>query len=337
MSIRVAINGFGRIGRNVLRSAWNDGDIEFVHINDLTDDATLAHLLKHDSVHGTFGPDVSVVDGGLRVGDRTITTSAERDPSNLPWGDKGVDVVLECTGVFRDRDKAALHLAAGAKKVIISAPGKGGVDATVVVGVNDDVLDPEQHRIVSNASCTTNCLAPAAKVLLDSFGIRSGLMTTVHAYTMDQRLLDSPHADLRRARSAALNMVPTTTGAAIAVGKVLPALAGKLNGMAIRVPTPNVSLVDLVVELERPATVEQVNAAFTAAAAGALEGVLQASTAPLVSSDLIGNPHSSIVDLPLTLSMGERSVKILSWYDNEWGFSNRMVDLARMLFGLGRR
>ena len=336
MSIRVAINGFGRIGRNVLRSAWNDGDIEFVHINDLTDDATLAHLLKHDSVHGSFDQDVAVVDGGIRVGDTVISTSAERDPSKLPWGEKHVDVVLECTGVFRNRDKASLHLDAGAKKVIISAPGKGGVDATIVVGVNDDELDPEKHTIVSNASCTTNCLAPAAKVLLDSFGIKSGLMTTVHSYTMDQRLLDAPHADMRRARSAALNIVPTTTGAAVAVGKVLPALAGKLDGMAIRVPTPNVSLVDLVVELERPATAEQINAAFTEAANGPMKGVLEASTAPLVSTDVVGNSHSSIVDLPLTMTIGENSVKILSWYDNEWGFSCRMVDLAKMLFGVGR-
>ena len=336
MSIRVAINGFGRIGRNVLRSAWNDGDIEFVHINDLTDDATLAHLLKHDSVHGSFDQDVAVVDGGIRVGDTVISTSAERAPSKLPWGEKHVDVVLECTGVFRNRDKASLHLDAGAKKVIISAPGKGGVDATIVVGVNDDELDPEKHTIVSNASCTTNCLAPAAKVLLDSFGIKSGLMTTVHSYTMDQRLLDAPHADMRRARSAALNIVPTTTGAAVAVGKVLPALAGKLDGMAIRVPTPNVSLVDLVVELERPATAEQINAAFTEAANGPMKGVLEASTAPLVSTDVVGNSHSSIVDLPLTMTIGENSVKILSWYDNEWGFSCRMVDLAKMLFGVGR-
>ena len=336
MSIRVAINGFGRIGRNVLRSAWNDSDIEFVHINDLTDDAMLAHLLKHDSVHGAFDQDVAVVDGGIRVGDTVISTSAERDPSKLPWGDKQVDVVLECTGVFRDRDKASLHLDAGARKVIISAPGKGGVDATIVVGVNDDELDPEKHQIVSNASCTTNCLAPAAKVLLDSFGIKSGLMTTVHSYTMDQRLLDAPHADMRRARAAAQNMVPTTTGAAVAVGKVLPALAGKLNGMAIRVPTPNVSLVDLVVELERPASADEINAAFTAAANGPMKGVLQASTAPLVSTDVIGNSHSSIVDLPLTMTIGEGSVKLLSWYDNEWGFSCRMVDLAKMLCGLDR-
>jgi len=331
MPIRVAINGFGRIGRNVLRSAWDADDIEFVHINDLTSDAMLAHLLKNDTVHGTFAQDVEAVDGGIRVGDQVIATSAERDPTALPWGDKGVDVVLECTGVFRKRDGAMKHIDAGAKKVIVSAPGVD-LDGTFVVGVNSDRIDPEKHRIVSNASCTTNCLAPAAKVLHESFGLRHGLITTVHAYTMDQCLLDAPHKDFRRARAAAQNIVPTSTGAAKAVGLVLPELAGKLNGMAIRVPTPNVSLVDLVVNLERDATAAEVNAAFTAAAEGSLKGILAAVDAPLVSSDLVGNPHSSIVDLGLTEVIGDRMLKVLTWYDNEWGFSNRMVDLARLLF-----
>ncbi|HJN74983.1 MAG TPA: type I glyceraldehyde-3-phosphate dehydrogenase [Myxococcota bacterium] len=331
MPIRVAINGFGRIGRNVLRTAWNDSDIEFVHINDLTSDAMLSHLLKHDTVHGEFAEDVEAVDGGIRIGDRVVATSAQRDPSALPWGDKGVDVVLECTGAFRKRAGAMLHIDAGAKKVIVSAPGTD-MDGTFVVGVNSDTIDPERHRIVSNASCTTNCLAPAAKVLHENFGIRHGLITTVHAYTMDQRLLDAPHKDFRRARAAAQNVVPTSTGAAKAVGLVLPELAGKLNGMAIRVPTPNVSLVDLVVNLDADVTAEQVNAAFVEAAEGPLAGILAAVDAPLVSTDLVGNPHSSIVDLPLTAVIGDRMLKVLTWYDNEWGFSNRMVDLARLLF-----
>ncbi len=332
MSIRIAINGFGRIGRNILRGAWGADDIEFVHVNDLTDDETLAHLLKYDSVHGRFEHDVRAVDGGIAIGDTLIPTSAERDPAKLPWRERGVDVVLECTGVFRNKAKAMAHIEAGASKVIISAPGKGAVDGTFVVGVNDGELDPGAVQVISNASCTTNCLAPAAKVLHDHFGIRRGLITTVHSYTMDQRLLDAPHSDLRRARAAALNMVPTTTGAAKAVGLVLPALAGKLDGMAIRVPTPNVSLVDLVVELERAAEVEAINDAFRAAAAGPLAGVLEASEAPVVSGDLVGNSHSSIVDLPLTAVMGGDMVKILSWYDNEWGFSCRMIDLTRKLF-----
>ncbi len=328
MTIKVGINGFGRIGRNVLRSAWNDPQIEFVHINDLTSDDMLAHLLAHDTVHGPFDHDVKAVDGGIEIDGTRISTSAERDPAKLPW--QGVDVVLECTGVFSTREAAAKHLIGGARKVIISAPGKG-VDATIVVGVNDHTLDPDKHIIVSNASCTTNCLAPAAMVLHQSFGIRHGLVTTVHAYTMDQRLLDAPHKDFRRARAAAQNIVPTTTGAAKAVGLVLPELAGKLNGMAIRVPTPNVSLVDMVMTLEQDVTVEQVNDAFRAAAAGPLAGVLDAVDAPLVSSDLIGNPHSSVVDLGLTDVMGGNSVKVLTWYDNEWGFSNRMIDLAKRL------
>lgn len=335
MPVRVAINGFGRIGRNVLRAGWNDPEIEFVHINDLTGDDMLAHLLAHDSVHGAFGKDIQVVDGGLMIDGKKVATSAIRNPEDLPWKETGVDVVLECTGVFRTREGATKHLTAGASKVIISAPGTDP-DATIVVGVNDGSLTGEE-RIVSNASCTTNCLAPAAKVIHDNFGIRHGLMTTVHSYTMDQRLLDAPHKDFRRARAAAVNMVPTTTGAAKAVGLVLPELAGKLGGMAIRVPTPNVSLVDLVVELDKDTTAEEVNAALSAAAAGPLKGVLAAVDAPLVSSDLVGNPHSSIVDLGLTAMMGPRTLKILTWYDNEWGFSNRMLDLARLMSGKARR
>jgi glyceraldehyde 3-phosphate dehydrogenase len=327
MAIRVAINGFGRIGRCILRAGWSNPDIEFVHINDLTSAEMLAHLLKYDSVHGTFSEDVSVVDDGLKIGDVVVPISAERDPSDLPWAAKNVDVVLECTGAFRKRADATKHLTAGAKRVIISAPAIEP-DITVCMGVNDELLTTE-HRIISNASCTTNCLAPVAKVLDESFGLVSGLLTTVHSYTMNQRLLDAPHKkDFRRARAAAVNMVPTSTGAAKAVALVLPQLAGKLNGMAIRVPTPNVSLIDLVFTTEKPVTVESINAALTEAANGALKGVLAAERAPLVSSDLVGNPHSSIADLPLTQTMGDNFAKILSWYDNEWGFSNRMLDLT---------
>jgi glyceraldehyde 3-phosphate dehydrogenase len=333
MTIRVAINGFGRIGRCVFRSAWNDSDIEFVHINDLTDDKTLAHLLKYDSVHGRF-QDTKVVDGGIQVGDRFISTSAEKDPAKLPWADKQVDVVLECTGFFLTSEKASAHITAGAKKVVISAPAKSDDIKTIVVGVNDHELDTS-HHIVSNASCTTNCLAPVAKVLHENFGIVNGLMTTVHAYTGAQKIVDGPHKDLRRARAAAVNMVPTTTGAAKAVSKVLPELAGKFNGMAIRVPTPNVSLVDLVFNSEKDMTVESINAAMIEASNGALKGVLGCTDEPVVSIDMVGNPHSFIVDLGTTQTMGPRMAKILSWYDNEWGFSNRMIELAKKLGELG--
>lgn len=336
MPIRVAINGFGRIGRCVFRAAWSDPDLEIVHINDLTSDELLAHLLANDSVHGAFGVPVTAVEGGLQVGDRLITTSAEPNPAKLPWKASNVDLVLECTGRFRNRDQAQMHLDAGASHVIISAPAPGA-DATICVGVNHESLDPANHRVVSNASCTTNCLSPLAKVLNDNFGIVHGLMTTVHSYTMDQNMLDAPHKDFRRARAAAINMIPTSTGAAKAVGLVLPELDGKLGGMAIRVPTPNVSLVDLVVELEKPTTAEEINAAIQAAADGPMKGVLEAADAHLVSGDCIGNPHSSVVDLPLTVGMGKNFFKLLSWYDNEWGFSNRMVDLSRLLFGLERR
>ena len=329
MTIRVAINGFGRIGRAVLRACYNDSDIEIVHINDLTSDEMLAHLLKYDSVHRIFSEDVSVVEEGIKVGDKVIATSAIKDPSQLPWAEKNIDVVLECTGIFRKRAGAQKHLDAGAKRVLISAPGKD-CDATICVGVNDDTLVPE-HRIISNASCTTNCLSPLAKVLDREFGIEHGLMTTIHSYTMDQRLLDAPHDDFRRARAAACNIVPTTTGAAQAVAEVLPQLEGKLNGMAIRVPTPNVSLVDLVFTSSKDMTVEGINNAIREACDGDLKGVLACFDLPLVSGDLIGNPHSSIVDLEQTLIMGSRMAKVLTWYDNEWGFSNRLIDLAKLV------
>lgn len=328
MAIRIGINGFGRIGRNILRAAWDRTDLEIVHINDLTSDDMLAALLQNDSVHGRFSHAVSAVNGGIQIGDRVVSTTAERDPSKLPWGDKGVDIVLECTGIFASADKASAHRAAGAKRVIISAPAKGDIDATFVVGVNHQTFDADKHFVVSNASCTTNCLAPLAFALQADIGITNGLVTTVHSYTMDQNLLDGPHKDFRRARAAALNMVPTSTGAAKAIGLVMPELAGRLNGMAVRVPTPNVSLVDLVFTASRDTTVEEVNEALTSAANGPLKGVLEASRAPLVSSDLIGNAHSSIADLDFTQVIDNRLVKVLSWYDNEWGFSNRMADLA---------
>ena len=333
MATRVAINGFGRIGRNVLRTAINEPDVEIVHINDLASIDLLAHLLKYDSVHGPFDATVEAVDGGLTVNGTFIATSAVRNPTDLPWAASNIDVVMECTGLFRSREKAALHLEAGAKKVIISAPGVDP-DATVCMGVNEGVLKAED-LVVSNASCTTNCLAPMAKVLHESFGIEEGLITTIHSYTMDQRLLDSTHKDFRRARAAAQNMVPTTTGAAAAVGLVLPSLAGKLNGMSVRVPTPNVSIVDLVFRSTKPMTVETINAALASAANGPMAGILAYSEEPLVSSDLIGNPNSSIIDGLSTQMMGDRMAKVLAWYDNEWGFSNRMVDLTKTLTALG--
>ena len=330
MSIRVGINGFGRIGRNVLRAALDDGEIEFAAVNDITSPDTLAHLLQYDSVLGNLSEPVSVDGERLHVGGRSFTVLSERDPGALPWADLDVDVVVESTGLFTKRDDAAKHLAAGARRVIITAPAKGP-DLTLVLGVNDENYDPGAHRIISNASCTTNCLAPVAKVLHDSFGFRRGWMTTVHAYTNDQRLLDLPHKDLRRARAAGVSMIPTTTGAAVAVGEVLPALKGKLDGIAMRVPTPNVSVVDLVAEVEQPATAEAVNEAFAAAEAGRLNGILHLSSAPLVSIDFRGNPHSSIVDAAYTSVMDGNFVKILSWYDNEWGYSSRCVDLIKLL------
>jgi glyceraldehyde 3-phosphate dehydrogenase len=325
--VKIGINGFGRIGRCVFRAGFGRKDIDFVAINDLTDARTLAHLLKYDSVHGRFTRDVKAGDNSLIVDGKEIKVLSERDPENLPWGELGVDVVLECTGRFRDRENTSKHLKAGARKVVISAPATDP-DWTVVLGVNEKEYDSKKHNIISNASCTTNCLAPVAKVVLDEFGIKKGLMTTVHAYTSDQSLLDLPHKDLRRARAAAMSMIPTTTGAAVAVSLVLPELKGKLDGMAIRVPTANVSLVDLIVETDKNTTADDVNKAIRKAADGGLKGILAYSDEPLVSIDYNGNPNSSIVDLKSTKVIGGNLVKILSWYDNEMGYSHRMVDLA---------
>ena len=327
MAVRVGINGFGRIGRNIMRAALGDKDIDFVAVNDLTNSATLAHLLKYDSVLGNLDADVKASGEGISVNGDEFKVLSVKDPAQLPWKDLGVDVVFEGTGIFTNRDGASKHLAAGAKKVIITAPAKGP-DITVVLGVNDDKYDPSKHQIISNASCTTNCLAPFAKVIHETFGIRKGWMTTIHSYTNDQNLLDLPHKDLRRARAAALSMIPTTTGAASAVGEVLPELKGKLDGFAMRVPTPNVSVVDLNVLVDKKTTGEEVNAALRAAAAGPLKGILAVSDAELVSIDFRGNPNSSIVDAPYTKVMDGDFLKVLSWYDNEWGFSNRMRDVA---------
>ena len=331
MALKVAVNGFGRIGRMVFRAGFSNPDIELVAINDLTDTATLAHLLKYDSVHGAFGEDVSSGERSLIINGKEIEIYSEKDPSRLPWGELGVETVFECTGLFRDRESVSGHLNAGAEKVIISAPAKSP-DITVVMGVNEQEYDAKTHHIVSNASCTTNCLAPVCKVLLDHFGIEKGLMTTTHAYTGDQRLLDFPHKDLRRARAAGLSMIPTTTGAAKAVALVLPQLDGKLNGMAIRVPTPNVSVIDLVVQLTKPATADAVNQAMEAASKTSLKGILAFSNEPLVSIDFNGTTVSSTVDGLSTMVVGDM-LKILSWYDNEVGYSNRMVDLAVYMAG----
>ncbi len=334
MTRKIAINGFGRIGRQVFRLFENDPTVDVVAINDLTSPEMLAHLLTYDSVHGKFDADVQVKDGGLVVNGRTVRTTAQPDPTKLAWGDLGVEIVLECTGRFRTRESAAQHIGAGAKAVIVSAPAKGE-DLTVVLGVNDDQLDPAKHTVVSNGSCTTNCLAPVVKVIDEAFGVEHGLMTTIHAYTNDQRILDLPHSDFRRARAAGLSMIPTTTGAAVAVGKVLPHLNGKLDGISVRVPTANVSLVDVVFTTTRPVTAEAANAALRAAADGPLKGILAVEDKELVSIDYNGNPHSSTVDAPNTKAMGTHMLKILSWYDNEWGFSSRMVDLTRRMLGLG--
>ena len=327
--ISVAINGFGRIGRLVFRAAVEQGGIEVKAINDLTDAKTLAHLLKYDSTHGRFAGEVEADGDNLIVNGKTIRILAERDPANLPWGELGIDFVLESTGFFTDADGARAHIAAGAKKVVISAPAKGE-DITVVMGVNDDALEAG-HTIISNASCTTNCLAPMAKVLHEQFGVAKGMMNTIHSYTGDQRLLDAPHSDMRRARSAALSMIPTTTGAAVAVGKVLPALNGKLDGLSVRVPTPDGSLTDFTAILEKETTVEEINAAFKAAAEGALSGILEYSEDPLVLADIVGNPHSCVFDALSTNVLEGNMVKILGWYDNEWGYSNRCVDLLKKL------
>jgi glyceraldehyde 3-phosphate dehydrogenase len=334
MAVKVGINGFGRIGRNVLRAALNNSNIDVVAVNDLTDANMLAHLLKYDSVHGKLDAEVSVNGNNIVVNGKEIIVKAERDPANLAWGDLGVEVVIESTGRFTKRDDAAKHLEAGAKKVVISAPGNNE-DLTIVMGVNEDQYDPANHHVLSNASCTTNCLAPFAKVLHEKFGIKRGMMTTIHSYTNDQQILDLPHKDYRRARAAAENMIPTTTGAAKAVALVLPELKGKLNGMAVRVPTPNVSLVDLVAELDKEVTAEEVNAALKAAAEGELKGILQYSEEPLVSKDYNGDPHSSSVDGLSTMVMEGNMVKVVSWYDNETGYSTRVVDLVEYLASKG--
>ncbi|MEW6408739.1 MAG: type I glyceraldehyde-3-phosphate dehydrogenase [Nitrospirota bacterium] len=330
MAVRVGINGFGRIGRNFLRATIDFTDIEIVAINDLTDAKTLAHLLKYDSVHGRFNAMVSTGDDSIVVNDKRIKVFAKTDPSELPWADLGVEIVVESTGRFVDRAGASKHLTAGAKKVIISAPAKEP-DVTMVLGVNEEVYDTSRHNIISNASCTTNCLAPVTKVLMDGFGIIRGLMTTIHSYTNDQKILDLPHKDLRRARAAALSMIPTTTGAAKAVALVLPELKGKLDGMAIRVPTPNVSVVDLVAEVGKETTEKEVNEAFKKASEGRLKGIMQYTEDPVVSVDLNGNPHSAIVDATLTKVIEGRMVKVIAWYDNEWGYSCRLRDLIRYI------
>jgi len=330
MPVRVGINGFGRIGRNIMRAALGDTNIDFVAVNDLTSAHTLAHLLKYDSVLGNLHANVAAKDDVISVDGDAFKVLSFRDPAQLPWKDLGVDVVFESTGLFTNRDAAAKHIAAGAKKVVITAPAKGP-DFSVVLGVNDELYDPAKHHIISNASCTTNCLAPLAKVLHQTFGIKKGWMTTIHSYTNDQQLLDLPHKDLRRARAAALSMIPTTTGAAAAVGEVLPELKGKLDGISMRVPTPNVSCVDLAAILDRKVTAEDVNAALQKAADGPMKGILACSYEELVSIDFKGNPHSSIVDMPYTKVMDGDFLKVLSWYDNEWGYSNRCVDLLRKL------
>ena len=330
MTVRVGINGFGRIGRNFFRAVQASGaDIEIVAANDLGDLATMAHLLKYDSILGRYPADVTVVDGGIAVGDKVLKIFAERDPANLTWGDVGADVVVESTGFFTDATKAKAHVDGGAKKVIISAPASNE-DVTIVMGVNHEQYDPEQHTVISNASCTTNCLGPMAKAIHDEFGIVKGLMTTIHAYTQDQNLQDAPHKDLRRARAAALNLVPTSTGAAKAIGLVLPELKGKLDGYAVRVPIPTGSATDLTVELSREASAEEVNEAVRAAAEGPMKGFLRYSTDPIVSSDIVTDPASCIFDAPLTKVIGNQ-VKVVGWYDNEWGYSNRLADLITLV------
>ncbi|MEZ5430809.1 MAG: type I glyceraldehyde-3-phosphate dehydrogenase [Verrucomicrobiales bacterium] len=327
---KIAINGFGRIGRNVLRAMTPDQRKEVVAINDLTDNKTLAHLLKWDSVAGPFCGTVEYDDASITVDGHKILIFEERDPAKLPWREHGIDIVLESTGFFTDRDSAAKHLTAGAKKVIISAPAKNP-DVTIAIGINHEIYDPANHHIISNASCTTNCLAPMAKVLNDNFGIEKGFMSTIHSYTNDQRLLDLPHSDLRRARAAAENIIPSSTGAAKAIGEVIPALKGKLNGGAFRVPTPTGSVTDFTVVLAKPTSVEEINAKFREAASGPMKGVLEVSDGDLVLKDIVGNPHSCILDAPLTLMMGDSFVKVVGWYDNEWGYSNRINDAIALI------
>ena len=330
MAIRVGINGFGRIGRNVFRVIAGRSGIDVLAINDLADAKSLAMLLKYDSIHGKFDGTIETREQSLSVNGKEVKLLAEKDPAKLPWKSLGVDIVVESTGIFTSRADCAKHLDAGAKKVILSSPAKDKIDATIVVGVNNNALKPE-HKIVSNASCTTNCLAPMAKVLHDNFGVERGLMTTVHAYTNDQRIIDLIHKDLRRARAAAMNIIPTTTGAAKAIGEVIPALKGKMDGLALRVPVPNGSVTDLVTILSKDVTAEEVNAAMKRAAAGELKGILEYCEDPIVSTDIVGNTHSSIFDSALTYTLDKRMVKTVSWYDNEWGFSNRMVDLIEMV------
>ncbi|MDK2985032.1 MAG: hypothetical protein PWQ96_674 [Clostridia bacterium] len=330
MAVKIGINGFGRIGRLSYRAAMKHPELEVVAVNDLTDADTNAHLLKYDSVHGTLDADVEAKEDAIVVNGKEVKVFSEKDPSKLPWGDLGVDIVLEATGVFRDANKAKAHIDAGAKKVIITAPAKNE-DITIVLGVNEDKYDPANHHIVSNASCTTNCLAPVAKVIHDKYGIKRGLMTTVHSYTNDQQNLDMAHKDLRRARACGMSIIPTTTGAAKAVALVMPELKGKLNGFAMRVPTPNVSVVDLVAELEKGGTAEEINATLKEAAEGKLKGILAYSDKPLVSKDYNTDPHSSIVDGLSTMVIEDTMVKILAWYDNEWGYSNRVVELAKYM------
>ena len=334
MSIKVGINGFGRIGRNIMRAAMPHKDIDIVAVNDLTDAATLAHLLKYDSILGNLTADISCTGDTITVDGDTFKVLAHKDPAQLPWKDLGVDLVLESTGKFTKRDDAAKHLAGGAKRVMITAPAKNP-DVTLVMGVNEGAYDPKSHKIVSNASCTTNCLAPIAKVLHETYGVRKGWMTTIHSYTNDQQLLDLPHKDLRRARAAALSMIPTTTGAATAVGEVLPALKGRLDGISVRVPTPNVSLVDLTALVDKKTTAEEVNETFKHAAQGAYKGIIEYVTAPLVSIDFRGNAHSAMLDAPYTKVLDGDLVKVIAWYDNEWGYSSRCVDLLRYMASKG--
>ncbi len=334
MGIKVGINGFGRIGRNVLRTALGDPDIDFVAVNDLTDTKTLAHLLKYDSVLGNLDHDISATENTIKVNNDEFRVFSERDPAKIPWGEVGAEIVIESTGIFTDKEKAVLHLRDGVKKVIISAPAKNE-DITIVLGVNENVYNPAEHHVISNASCTTNCLAPVAKVIHEKFGIRKAQMTTIHSYTNDQQLLDLPHKDLRRARAAALSMIPTSTGAAKAVALVLPELKGKFDGISVRVPTPNVSLVDVVMELEKETTTEEVNNVIKNAANGELKGILAFETAPLVSTDFRKNSNSSIVDADYTKVVGGNLLKILSWYDNEWGYSCRVRDLIKFIASKG--
>jgi glyceraldehyde 3-phosphate dehydrogenase len=332
MAIKVAINGFGRIGRMVFRASRENANVEVVAVNDITDAATLAHLLKYDSAHHKFGEEVSVKGDSLLIAGKELKVLGERDPAALPWGDLGVDVVIESTGIFREREQCAKHLTAGAKKVLLTVPPKGDVDAMIVLGVNDDTLKADD-KVVSNASCTTNCLAPMAKVLNEAFGIENGLMTTVHGYTSDQRLIDAPHSDLRRARSAAVSIIPTTTGAAKAVGKVYPELNGKLDGMSMRVPVQDGSVTDLVAIAKKDVTVEAINEVMKKASETTHKGIIEYCVDPIVSVDVIGNPHSSIFDSQLTMVIGGKMFKVVSWYDNEWGYSSRCVDLAVMMAG----